>query len=117
MEDKAHERAADHRIFQDILNQNENRDLAAPEQFQNHDRRYVVDRNHDRHHHRRQQCSLLTEHAGCQRNAEQDEIAAVNRLDDNAAPLIFLYQTRNHSKQNRLQKQHADNGDCHQTQI
>ena len=45
MEDKAHECAADHRIFQDILNQNGNRDLAAPEQFQNHDRRYVVDRN------------------------------------------------------------------------
>ena len=102
MEDKAHECAADHRIFQDILNQNGNRDLAAPEQFQNHDRRYVVDRNHDRHHHRRQQCSLLTEHAGCQRNAEQDEIAAVNRLDDNASSGVFLYDLRNDHDQERF---------------
>ena len=74
--------AEDERICDDILHQLEQFDLPAPVVFEQDDRDGVVGRDDDRHQHGRERAALIAKHALCHRDTKENEVGAVQRLDD-----------------------------------
>ena len=88
--------------------------LSAADELQNEHGGHVVDRNDDGDHHGRQGGSSRAVDAGGQRDAKEYEVAAVDGLDNHAAPGIFPDQPGDGKEQNRLQDQNTGDGKYHQ---